>query len=124
MTIDGVIIRNNEGGKGPSTDGIDIDSSRKVLVEHADIDVNDDALCLKAGRDSDGLRVNRPTTDIVLRDSIIRRGAAAVTIGSETSGGFRNIEAYQPDRVGGRSLRSALQVCPYSRRNHPRYPDP
>ena len=94
VTIDGVIIRNNEGGKGPSTDGIDIDSSRKVLVEHADIDVNDDAFCLKAGRDSDGLRVNRPTTDIVLRDSIIRHGAAAVTIGSETSGGFRNIEAY------------------------------
>jgi polygalacturonase len=94
ITIDGVTIRNNEGGKGPSTDGIDIDSSRKVLVEHADIDVNDDALCLKAGRDSDGLRVNRPTEDIVIRDSIIRRGAAAITIGSETSGGFRNIEAY------------------------------
>ncbi len=92
--VDGVVIRNNEGGRGPSTDGIDIDSSRKVLVEHADIDVNDDALCLKAGRDADGLRVNRPTEEIVLRDSIVRHGAAAVTIGSETSGGFRNIEAY------------------------------
>jgi polygalacturonase len=99
--IDGVIIRNNEGGKGPSTDGIDIDSSRKILVEHADIDVNDDALCLKAGRDSDGLRVNRPTEDIVLRDSIIRHGAAAVTIGSETSGGFRNIEAYNLTALSG-----------------------
>lgn len=92
--LDGVVIRNNEGGRGPSTDGIDIDSSRKILVEHADIDVNDDALCLKAGRDSDGLRVNRPTEDVVLRDSIVRDGAAAVTIGSETSGGFRNIEVY------------------------------
>jgi polygalacturonase len=99
--LDGVIIRNNEGGKGPSTDGIDIDSSRKVLVEHADIDVNDDALCLKAGRDSDGLRVNRPTEDIVLRDSIIRHGAAAITIGSETSGGFRNIEAYNLTALSG-----------------------
>ena len=101
VTIDGVTIRNNEGGKGPSTDGIDIDSSRKVLVEHADIDVNDDALCLKAGRHSDGLRVNRPTEDIVVRDSIIRRGAAAVTIGSETSGGFRNIEAYNLTALSG-----------------------
>jgi len=99
--IDGVVIRNNEGGKGPSTDGIDIDSSRKVLVEHADIDVNDDALCLKAGRDSDGLRVNRPTEDIVLRDSIVRHGAAAITIGSETSGGFRNIEAYNITALSG-----------------------
>jgi len=99
--VDGVVIRNNEGGKGPSTDGIDIDSSRKILVEHADIDVNDDALCLKAGRDSDGLRVNRPTEDVVMRDSIIRHGAAAVTIGSETSGGFRNIEAYNITALSG-----------------------
>jgi len=101
VTLDGVTIRNNEGGKGPSTDGIDIDSSRDVLVQHADIDVNDDALCLKAGRDSDGLRVNRPTENVVLRDSIIRHGAAAVTIGSETSGGFRNIEAYNLTALAG-----------------------
>jgi polygalacturonase len=94
VTVDGVFIRNNEGGRGPSTDGIDIDSSRHILVQHADIAVNDDALCLKAGRDSDGLRVNRPTEDVVIRDSIVRDGAAVVTIGSETSGGFRNIEAY------------------------------
>jgi polygalacturonase len=90
--VDGVTIRNNVGGRGPSTDGIDIDSSKHVLVEHADISVNDDALCLKAGRDSDGLRVNRPDEDIVIRDSTVRDGAAAITIGSETSGGFRNVE--------------------------------
>jgi polygalacturonase len=92
--VDGVIIRNNVGGRGPSTDGIDIDSSKHIVVEHADIAVNDDALCLKAGRDSDGLRVARPDEDIVVRDSIVRDGAAAITIGSETSGGFRNIEVY------------------------------
>jgi polygalacturonase len=101
IAIDGVTIRNNEGGKGPSTDGIDIDSSRDILVQHADIDVNDDALCLKAGRDSDGLRVNRATENVVLRDSIIRHGAAAITIGSETSGGFRNIEAYNLTALSG-----------------------
>ncbi len=94
VTIDGLIIRNNEGGRGPSTDGIDIDSSHDVEVSHADIEANDDALCLKAGRDSDGLRVNRPTYNIKIHDSIIHRGAAAITIGSETSGGFHNIEAW------------------------------
>jgi polygalacturonase len=72
---------------------VDIDSSRQIIVQHADIDVNDDALCLKAGRDADGLRVNRRTEDVVIRDSVIRSGAAAVTFGSETSGGFHNIEA-------------------------------
>ena len=94
VTVDGVVIRNNEGGLGPSTDGIDIDSSRKILVQHADIDVNDDALCMKAGRDSDGLRVARPTEDVIVRDSVVRAAAAGLTFGSETSGGFRNIEAY------------------------------
>jgi polygalacturonase len=94
VTLDGLIIRNNEDGHGPSTDGIDIDSSHDIDVSHTDIDVNDDALCLKAGRDSDGLRVNRPTENVKLHDSIIHHGAAAITIGSETSGGFRNIEAW------------------------------
>ena len=98
--VDGVTIRNNVGGRGPSTDGIDIDSSKHVLVEHADISVNDDALCLKAGRDADGLRVNRPDEDIVVRDSTVRDGAAAITIGSETSGGFRNVEVYNLHAFG------------------------
>jgi polygalacturonase len=93
VAIDNITIRNNEDGHGPSTDGIDIDSSRNILVSHADIAVNDDALCLKAGRDSDGLRVARPTENVVIRDSIVRAGAAGVTFGSETSGGFRHIEA-------------------------------
>ncbi len=100
ITVDGVTIRNNEGGRGPSTDGIDIDSSRRVLVQHADISVNDDALCLKSGRDADGLRVARPTEDVILRDSIVRDGAAVITLGSETSGGFRNIEAYNLTGLG------------------------
>ena len=94
VAVDGVTIRNNEGGRGPSTDGIDIDSSRKILVQHADIAVNDDALCMKAGRDSDGQRVARPTEDVIIRNSIVRDGAAGITFGSETAGGFRNIEAY------------------------------
>ena len=101
ITIDGVIIRNNEGGRGPSTDGIDIDSSRNIDVSHADIEANDDALCLKSGRDSDGLRVNRPTENIKIHDSIIRRGAAAITIGSETSGGFHNIKVWNLTALAG-----------------------
>ena len=91
VTVAGVVIRNNEGGTGPSTDGIDIDSSSWCLVEDCDIDCNDDNFCLKAGRDWDGLRVNRPTEYVVIRRSIARRGAGLVTLGSETSGGIRHI---------------------------------
>jgi polygalacturonase len=100
VKISGVVIRNNSDGKGPSTDGIDIDSSHHVLVEKADIDVNDDALCLKAGRDADGLRVNRPTEHVVIRDSIIRHAEAGVTFGSETSGSIRHIDVYNLEVIG------------------------
>ncbi|TWI62635.1 pectate lyase-like protein [Pseudoduganella lurida] len=94
VAVDGVTIDNNEEGHGPSTDGIDIDSSRRVLVANADIAVNDDAIVLKAGRDADGLRVNRPTEDVVIRDIRVRFSKGGIVFGSETSGGFRNIEAY------------------------------
>ncbi len=93
LTVDGVVIRNNEDGSGPSTDGIDVDSSSWVLIQNCDIDCNDDNFCLKAGRDWDGLRVNRPTEYVVIRKCIARRGAGLVTLGSETSGGIRNVLA-------------------------------
>ncbi|MBN8688115.1 MAG: glycoside hydrolase family 28 protein [Chitinophagales bacterium] len=91
LTVDGVVIRNNEDGSGPSTDGIDVDSSSWALIQHCDIDCNDDNFCLKAGRDWDGLRVNKPTEYVVIRKSVARRGAGLVTLGSETSGGIRHI---------------------------------
>jgi polygalacturonase len=100
VTVDGVTIRNNIGGMGPSTDGIDVDSSADVLVEHCDIECNDDAICLKAGRDADGLRVNRPTERVVIRDNTVRGGAAGVTVGSETSGGIHDVEAYRLHVLG------------------------
>lgn len=91
LTVDGVVIKNNEDGSGPSTDGIDVDSSTWTLIENCDIDCNDDNFCLKAGRDWDGLRVNRPTEYVVIRKSVARRGAGLVTLGSETSGSIRHI---------------------------------
>ncbi|MEI9944666.1 MAG: glycosyl hydrolase family 28 protein [Chitinophagaceae bacterium] len=91
LTVDGVTIKNNEDGSGPSTDGIDVDSSSWVLIENCDIDCNDDNFCLKAGRDWDGLRVNKPTEYVVIRKCIARCGAGLVTLGSETSGSIRHI---------------------------------
>jgi polygalacturonase len=93
VTVDGVTIRNNEDGHGPSTDGVDVDSSSWVLVQNCDIDCNDDDFCLKAGRDWDGLRVNRPTEYVVIRKCIARKGGGLLTLGSETSGGIRHVLA-------------------------------
>ena len=97
VTVSGIKISEN---KGPSTDGVDIDSSSYVLVEHCDIDNNDDDICLKAGRDSDGLRVNRPTEYVVIRNNITRRGGGVISFGSETSGGIRKVLAYQNRGIG------------------------
>jgi polygalacturonase len=97
VTVDGIKITDNNG---PSTDGVDIDSSRYVLVQNCDIDNNDDDICLKAGRDYDGLRVNRPTEYIVIRNNITRRGSGILSFGSETSGGIRKVVAYQNRGLG------------------------
>src|SRR5215207_9301706 len=88
VTVDGIKISDNGG---PSTDGVDIDSSSHVLVQHCDIDNNDDDICLKAGRDSDGLRVARPTEYVLVRNNITRRGGGIISFGSETSGGIRHV---------------------------------
>ncbi|MFK7922833.1 MAG: glycoside hydrolase family 28 protein, partial [Bacteroidia bacterium] len=98
--VNGLIIRNNIGGYGPSSDGINSDSSKDILVENCDIDCNDDNLCIKAGRDADGLRVNRPAENIVYRNCITRSGHGLFTIGSETSGGVRNVEVYGLEAIG------------------------
>ncbi len=94
VTVNNIIISNNIEGHGPSTDGIDIDSSSFILVQNSSINCNDDNFCLKAGRDSDGLRVNRPCEYIVLRDCYAGLGAGLVTCGSETSGGIKHVVAY------------------------------
>ncbi|WP_257669683.1 glycoside hydrolase family 28 protein [Parapedobacter tibetensis] len=93
VTIDGITVQNNIGGHGPSTDGIDIDSSSWILVQNADIDCNDDNFCIKSGRDWDGLRINRPTEYVLIQNCISRKGGGLITFGSETSGGMRYIMA-------------------------------
>ncbi|MDO3693507.1 glycosyl hydrolase family 28 protein [Wenyingzhuangia sp. chi5] len=107
VTIDGLVIRNNIGGHGPSTDGIDIDSSKWILVQNCDIDCNDDNFCLKAGRDWDGQRVNRSTEYVVIKDCVARQGAGLFTIGSETSGSIRHVYV---SNIHGMGTKNGLNI--------------
>lgn len=75
----------------PNTDGLDIDSSEHVSVEDCLFDVGDDCLCLKSGMDDDGILVGRPTAEIKISNCTMNKGHGAVVIGSETSGGIRNV---------------------------------
>jgi polygalacturonase len=89
VIVDGIDIRADHNI--PSSDGIDIDSSSKVRVRNVDIDVNDDCITIKSGKDADGLRVNRPSEDIIVENSRMHYGHGGVAMGSETSGGIRNV---------------------------------
>ncbi len=75
-----------------SSDGIDIDSSERILVKGCDIDVNDDCIAIKSGKDEDGLRINRPAEEILIENCRFRYGHGGVSMGSEMSGGIRNVE--------------------------------
>jgi len=76
----------------PSSDGIDIDSSKDIRITGTFIDVNDDCVSIKSGKDADGLRVNRPSEDILIEKCHFAYGHGGVAMGSETSGGIRNVE--------------------------------
>jgi len=78
---------------GVQTDGIGIDSSRNVRISNCYIDTGDDGMVIKSGKDADGLRVNRPTENVSITNCTVHHAHGAVTIGSETSGGVRNIVA-------------------------------
>lgn len=75
-----------------SSDGIDIDSSKDIHVIGCDIDVNDDCISIKSGKDEDGRRVNRPAEEILIEKCRFRYGHGGVAMGSEMSGGIRNVE--------------------------------
>lgn len=80
----------NSFGHG-RTDGIDIDSSNDVLIEYCSLDCQDDCYTMKSGRGEDGLKVNRSTSNVVIRKSIALRGAGGIVCGTEIAGGVRNV---------------------------------
>jgi hypothetical protein len=73
-------------------DGIDVDSCKNVRIEDCDIDTGDDAISLKSGRGLNGARLGKGTEDVLISKCTLRgRRFACIGIGSETSGGIRNV---------------------------------
>ena len=72
-------------------DGLDIDSCRRVIVYNCRFDVGDDAICIKSGRDEYGRKRGRATEEVVISDCVVYHGHGGFTIGSEMSGGVRNM---------------------------------
>ncbi|HUI06793.1 MAG TPA: glycoside hydrolase family 28 protein [Verrucomicrobiae bacterium] len=89
VTIRDVTVRNpwySQNG-----DGLDLEHCRKVVVRNSRFDVGDDAICLKSGANEKGHRIGVPTENVLVEDCIVYHGHGGFTIGSEMSGGVRNI---------------------------------
>lgn len=81
-------------------DGIDVESCNKVLIENSIFDVGDDALCMKSGRDAAGRKRGMPTQNVIIRGCTVYASHGGFVIGSEMSGGARNIEVYNCTFIG------------------------
>ncbi|QQR77880.1 MAG: glycoside hydrolase family 28 protein [Candidatus Moraniibacteriota bacterium] len=88
VSIRNITIRTRDGR---NTDGIVVDSSRNVSIEDSHFSTGDDAIAIKSGRDNDGMRVGRPSENILIKNCTVEEAHAALALGSEVSGGVRDI---------------------------------
>lgn len=89
-----VTVRNVKiASLGPNNDGCNPESSKDVLIDSCEFVTGDDCIAIKSGRNRDGRRINIPSENIVVRNCTMKDGHGGVTIGSEISGGVRNVIA-------------------------------
>lgn len=81
-------------------DGIDVESCKNVLIENSVFDVGDDALCMKSGRDAEGRKRAMPTENVIIRNCTVYASHGGFVIGSEMSGGARNIHVSNCTFIG------------------------
>ncbi len=98
LTLRDVHVRNPWTAQ--NGDGVDIESCKNVLVENSTFDAGDDGICIKSGRDADGRKRDMPTENVIIRDDIVYRAHGGVVVGSEMSGGARNIFVYNCSFMG------------------------
>ena len=89
-----VVRRVDVAARGHNNDGVNPEGTRNLLIENCRFDQGDDAIAIKSGTNHDGWRINRPSENIVIRNCTIANGHQIVAIGSELSGGVRNVYAH------------------------------
>ena len=89
VIIDHIAVRNPSYAQ--NGDGIDVESSKNVLIINSSFDVGDDAICIKSGKDEEGRRRARPAENILVDNCKVFKGHGGFVVGSEMSGGVRNI---------------------------------
>lgn len=89
ITVRDVVVRNPWYGQ--NNDALDLESCRNGLVEGCSFDTGDDGICIKSGRDAEGRKRGVPTENIIVRHCTVFHGHGGFVIGSEMSGGVRNL---------------------------------
>ena len=89
ITVRGMKIIND----GPNGDGCDPESCDGVLIENCFFNTGDDCIAIKSGRNNDGRLWDKPSENIIIRNCEMKNGHGGVVIGSEISGGCRNVYA-------------------------------
>lgn len=98
LILDSVTVRNpwySQNG-----DGIDLESSKNVLIVNSSFDVGDDAICIKSGKDEEGRKRGIPTENVIINNCTVFHGHGGFVIGSEMSGGVRNIKVSNCNFIG------------------------
>jgi hypothetical protein len=98
ITVRNITVKNPWYGQ--NGDGIDVESCKNVLIENSVFDVGDDALCMKSGRDAAGRARAMPTENVTIRGCTVYASHGGFVIGSEMSGGARNISVTNCSFIG------------------------
>ncbi|MPR33764.1 glycoside hydrolase family 28 protein [Salmonirosea aquatica] len=105
VTINKVTLTSN----GPNNDGCDPESCKNVLIENCYFNTGDDCIAIKSGRNADGRRINVPSQNIIIRNCTMANGHGGVVMGSEISGGVRNVFAHDC-KMSSPELERALRI--------------
>jgi len=89
LTVENIFVRNPLFAQ--NGDGIDVESCKNVIITRSTFDVGDDAICLKSGKDESGRKRGRPTENVVVENCTVFKGHGGFVVGSEMSGGIRNV---------------------------------
>ena len=98
VIIDNVYLKNPVYAQ--NSDGMDVESCRNVIICRTTLDVGDDAVCIKSGKDEAGRRRGIPTENVIVRECRVFEGHGGFVVGSEMSGGVKNISVADCEFIG------------------------
>ncbi len=93
-------VKVHNSSAAQNSDALDLESCRHALIRDCTFDAGDDGICLKSGKDAAGRRIGVPTEDVLIEGCTVYHAHGGFTIGSEMSGGVRDIRVNNCTFIG------------------------